>query len=1273
LRNNLGKEIKWEYRSSTHFYLEDKKAGKPWVTRLPFPVQVVSSTVVTDQWRQSRFANSYAYHHGYYDHSEREFRGFGRVEQIDIQSFGTFAEGNIASPYISPDKTLYQPPIKTVSWFHTGAFLGRERILNQFEEEYFQPNGGGFQENILPAPDLEAQNLSTTEWREALRACKGMALRIEVYECDVDSLELGMQVPVKLFSTAFHNCHIQRLQPKGNNLQAVFLTTESEAITYNYELDLRTETLSPDPRIAHNLNLKTDEYGNLLESVAVAYPRVGQHVEADLPPGAENLIHDVQRELHIAFVTSRFTNDVNDQANYRLRLPCEVKTYELTGLSLQQGHYFTMAELRDAGLALTVDEIPYHSLPIQGSIQKRQVEHVRNLFFQTNLAEPESLGTLNVLGLPYEAYKLALTEGLLDAVFPAGKLTQEVRAGLADSTVSGYLSGALLATSFPLEDTTGQYWIRSGIAGYEDDAHQHFYLPERCIDPFGQETRFQFEDKDLFLRGSIDSVGNEVKINRFDFRVLAPLEMEDINLNLSEVVYDILGTPAAMALKGKGDEADNLGGIIVEPDLDTLIAFFTGDYDESISRALLGNATARHLYYFGELSGPGGHISYGHHPACAAGLLREIHLAQGGENTPLQAGFEYADGTGAIIVTKAQAEPENGNTHLRWIANGKTVLNNKGNPVKQYEPYFSPSAHHFEEPQETGVTPILYYDSAGRLIRTEMPDGVYSRVEFSPWYTAAYDANDTVLEPGNAWFQRNNNGTGEEHRAAQLATVHANTPAMTHTDSLGRETIAITHNRWSRDGSITEEKTLTYTKLDTEGKPLWILDARGNRVMQYIFPYKPDDIAEDLWAVPYAPCYDVSGNLLFQHGMDGGDRWILPDATGQPMYNWDINETQPTNGEVVEEHRLHNNRYDLLHRPFEQRLRINVGQWMVTERFIYGEGQPDDQGRNLRGQPYQHDDGSGRMILELVDFKGQPLEVKRQLTADYQAHVLDWLSAPDLMEENFTQVTQYDALGRMRRLENWHLEGRHPAVYLPHYNQRGLLLSETITVNGQVQEAIRNIRYDEKGQRILIRYGNNTVTRYHYDPLTFRLRQSRTTKNTGAALPTAPTNLTDQNQLQNLYYSYDPSGNITEIQDDAYEPVFFNNQQVDARSRYNYDALYRLIEASGRENAQVQGSPGQFDVLQVQSFPITEQALRNYTQRYSYDAVGNILEMQHLANGGGWTRNYAYAATNNRLLRTWIGNNENEAEIYDYDTHGSMLNLNNAPEQYQLRWDYTGI
>ena len=75
--NNLGAERPIGYAPSTRFYLADKLAGRPWITRLPFPVHVVERVETIDRISGNRFVSRFAYHHGYFDGVEREFRGFG--------------------------------------------------------------------------------------------------------------------------------------------------------------------------------------------------------------------------------------------------------------------------------------------------------------------------------------------------------------------------------------------------------------------------------------------------------------------------------------------------------------------------------------------------------------------------------------------------------------------------------------------------------------------------------------------------------------------------------------------------------------------------------------------------------------------------------------------------------------------------------------------------------------------------------------------------------------------------------------------------------------------------------------------------------------------------------------------------------------------------------------------------------------------------------------------------------------------------------------------
>jgi RHS repeat-associated protein len=1339
--NNLGAETEIQYAPSTKFYLQDKRDGQPWITKLPFPVHVVEKVTTKDKWRKTAFSSTYSYHHGYFDGFEREFRGFGRVEQVDIEDYGVFTQGNIDSPYITDDQTLYQPPIKTVTWFHTGAFLQRDKILNQFEHEYF-PNNltpdrqtplGDFQEKQIPPPDLADADLTTQEWREALRACKGLTLRQEVYELDIDLLTTsltgradggGEHRPTKLFSTAYTGCHINLLQNRGDNKHAVFLITQSEAITYNYEMDLRAEAgvIQPDPRIAHTLNLQTDDYGNVLQSVAAVYPRRQTYKDAGLPNGTDRLITRIQQETHLIYTENRFTNDVTsdisgDIDNYRLRLPSEVITYELTGITPPAGSdYFELQQLRDYRLSevhqtegTTVTDIAYHLIANHSTPQKRAVEQVRMLYFADDLETPLAQGILNSLALPYETYTLAMTDDLISSIL-GDRLSPAITTDLQTSELSGY----------QYNEAGNQYWIRSGIAGFATDAAEHFYLPERYTDPFGNITTLEYDNRDLFISRTTDPVGNRTQVIVFDYRVLQPSEMEDINGNLSEVIFDLLGLPTATAVKGKGEQADSLSGFtneLLNPDSTSHISFFTeaktdaepiAEYQQrqqDEARRLLGSASSRSLYYFGEveetLDDGRKVIRWGVNPASACGIVREQHVAQltAGETSPLQIGFEYSDGGGNVLVTKVQAESETEGGPLRWIANGKTILNNKGKPVKQYEPYFSESGHHFEEPREVGVTPVLYYDSAGRVIRTELPDGTFTKVEFTPWEMSSYDANDTVLE--SRWYRQNNRNfqnpaiepprdiSGEialtpDQLAGWLAAQHANTPAIVILDSLGREVISVAYNRVKNAvGVVQDEKTITFSKLDAEGKPLWIRDARGNLVMQYITPVKParaadesDPMNPETIPAGSVPCYDIAGNLLFQHSMDGGERWMINDAAGQPFYAWDENERVTDGGAMISEDRGFHTTYDELRRPLAQQLRINGDAPQVVEQFVYGDKPglfpihleseiPETQERNVRGQVYQKYDASGLITNTRFDFKGNSLEVQRQLSGAYQATIIDWSagsSTSDLETEAFTQATEYDALNRMVRLENWHIEDREPAIYTPQYNQRGILFSETLTLRGRVTEAIRNIEYDANGQRQRIDNGNGTITRYEYDPKTFRLVQLRTTRNSDV--------------LQQLSYTYDPGGNITEIYDDAYQPVFFRNQSVSPRSQYRYDALYRLVGATGREQYDATGAPPQrssVDTPRV-SFPIStpndSNALRNYTQKYRYDSVGNIMQMRHSADRGGWTRNYAYADDSNRLLRTWLGGDEINAVQYNYDTHGSMLNLNRTPDAFNLRWDY---
>lgn len=1398
--NNLGGSTEIDYTPSTRFYLDDLAAGTPWVSRLPFPVHCVSKVTVYDAWRNTTFSSTYSYHHGYFDGPEREFRGFGRVEQIDLDAYGS--DANIASPWVTDDRRLFQPPIKTVTWYHVGAAIDRQRIAGHFLAEYFPrryagrlPTGAGaFREKPLPEPELPA-DLSAQEWQEALRACKGMVLRQEIYELDLDDL-VGpgrRQREVRLYSVASHNCQIQRLQPKGANQHAVFLVTESEAITYHHELPIPSGSvlLSPDPRIAHTLNLRRDAYGNLEQAVAIGYPRWTAGGYPGLPDPAR--IAAVQNELHMAYTEVRTTGDAllaardNDLLSplrhHRLRLPCETRTYVITDLARPAGFYFDIDTLRRHRLSEDQQRFPaagpqagqqpvanllYHEQPTAGTPHRRIVEHRRTLFFNDGADNapptlPLPFGQLGPRGLKYEDYGLALSDALLNAVFgdmldwraeasTPGTPGRTCRQLLIEPERSGYVPGdyKVPGNSQGLGDQSDHYWMRSGVAGFAPDAHQHFYLPERYTDPFGNTTTLRFDPLDLYVAESKDARDNTTAVARFDYRVLAPIELVDANSNHTEVAHDLLGMVVAMAVKGKevqgnwqADHLDGFGFALRNPDPAQVTAFCSNRVfdapQEQQARAWLGTATTRFVYHFGGPYGADGQPLPSARMASACAIAREIHWGQpGGPNAPLQITLECSDGSGAVLMQKVQAEPDAATPNQRrWLVNGLTLLNNKGKPVKQFEPAFSVSFG-CEMPQANGVSTTIIYDAAGRVVRTEMPDGSFSRVEFSPWDSASWDANDTVK--GSRWYRERlrtaERGAGapagsaaeeqnatqaspEAKRAARLAAQHGETPAQVLLDSLGREVISVAHNRTpDANGVWQSEKHVTFTKLDAEGKPLWIRDALGHLVMQYITPPRANNAAGEAMPRGAAPCYDMAGNLLFQHSMDAGPRWSLNDAAGKPLFGWDVYRAVDT-AAATPQKRLYVSDYDALHRPTQQWLVVDADAPRLIEAFDYCDTKaPRDaagglslvavKDRNLIGQAVRHFDPSGLATLERLDLSGQPTHLTRRLVKVIEAQdnepALNWNVAnretllEEAADETFRQFSEHDALGRMVRLVNWHRpQTNRVAVYVPRYNARGLLEGEKLHLRASIQvgtndalaidpspvashnhEAIRAIRYNAKGQKERLELGNGTLTTYSYDPDTFRLSNLHTQRTI------APRG------LQVLAYTYDPVGNITTLIDRAQETVYQNNTRIEPKHAYVYDALYRLVQATGRENAAAQGPPPADEGPWPKgSFP-SATSVRGYTQSYRYDAVGNFQTMQHVpTQGTGWTRHYAYAfedsgqPASNRLWRTWKNGlvwdgTGADSVTYRYDSHGSMLNLNRVevpPAQaedwgHQIVWDW---
>jgi RHS repeat-associated protein len=1382
--NQLGAETRLTYQSSTEFYLADREAGRPWVTRLPFPVQVLERVETFDHVSRNRFVSRFAYHHGHYDGEEREFRGFGMVEQWDTEQFAALDGGAIRADNIVAE--THVPPVHTKSWFHTGICLGAERVSRHYEHEYFREPGQTLAAARTQLLDdtIVPPGLTPEEEREACRSLKGTLLRQEVYADDAEG-RLATPAQVRRARTPYtiteQNLTIRLLQRRGRNRYAVFLTHGRESITYHYERNPK------DPRVQQALTLEVDDYGNPVKQAAVAYGRRASSLSSQWD-------YDQQTSALLIYSETRVTNAVTLPDAQRNPLTCESTTFELTGYTATgkcgrfQASDFVEPDPANPGRLrhiYSAPEVPYEATAA-GNQRRRPVERARTLYRRNDLSGLLPLGEIQSLGLAGEGYKLAFTPGLLDQTFQRPHPGQPAEALLPNPGI--VLSGQGDSSGGYVDlDESGDWWIPSGrvfyhvheVAPAEElaEASAHFFLARRYRNPLGHNAVVDFDAYDLLITETRDALGNRVTVDANDYRVLQPRLVSDPNRNQTEVVFDTLGMSVGTAVMGKPlpapVEGDSLTSFVADLTQAELNGFFDAPDPRPNAAALLTDATTRVLYdvdRFRRTRQANPHDSTKWRPACAAALVRETHASAPlpTQGLRIQLSFTYSDGFGREIQKKLQAElgpvprrdaggkivigadgqpaMTRSDVAPRWVGSGWMVFNNKGKPVRQFEPFLT-DTHSFEFDVRIGVSPVLFYDPAERVVATLHANHTYEKVVFDPWRQISYDVNDTCA-PRNAqtgdprtdldisgyvaeyfktqpagwqtWYVERIGGAlgKDEKRAAECAAAHADTPSTAHFDALGRPFLTVARNRvvcagHDLDGS--EDSFASRVELDIEGNQRVVRDATqqagdplGRIVMRFV--------------------YDMLGNRIHQLSMEAGARWMLNDVAGKSIRAWDS--------------RGHNftTQYDALRRAVGQMVRgasadsdpRTLNRDILIDKIEYGETLPNAEALNLRTRIYRHLDSAGVATnarldsddrpIEAYDFKGNLLRNTRRLVCDYTA-IPDWFLNPKLDDEFFEGSARYDALNRpIQTVAPRSSLGRgkfnviqavfneanfleRVDVWLDRVAEPGALLDAAHEAASPV--GVTNIDYDAKGQRLLIEYKNGASTSYGYDPLTFRLTQILTKRKAAdfpGDDPQPPIAGWPGKQVQNLHYTYDPAGNITHIQDDAQQTIYFRNKRVEPSSDYTYDALYRLIQATGREHLGQGGAPiaysnddaGRVGLVSADAagrFAANDgNAMGTYIERYVYDAVGNFLQMQHRGSDlarPGWTRGYEYSEpsliedgsggtllkNSNRLARTTLNpaGNTPQQETYLYDAHGNdlrMPHLGIGMSGPNMHWDY---
>ncbi|KAG0186701.1 hypothetical protein DFQ28_007421, partial [Apophysomyces sp. BC1034] len=462
-------------------------------------------------------------------------------------------------------------------------------------------------------------------------------------------------------------------------------------------------------------------------------------------------------------------------------------------------------------------------------------------------------------------------------------------------------------------------------------------------------------------------------------------------------------------------------------------------------------------------------------------------------------------------------------------------------------------------------------------------------------------------------------------------TLYTGTPTVTVTDNRGLAVRTLQYNRVKVAAPVDER--ITATTYSPAGFPLSQTDPR-------LFASPLADPPGAALA-NFRHCPDLAGRALCTDSVDAGAHWGVFDIEGRPLWHQDARGTVTCS------------EYDTLGRLTQVTEQLAGQASVVLTRLTYGDTLEDRdkaQSANLCGVVSTQLDTAGQLTTPGMTLTGQPQAQTRRLPLNPEG-TPDWRqdSESQLEKGAYTTHWTYNALGLP--LTQTDAMGN---VQQTHYDIAGRLASVSLRQAGRptTQALLKSADYSAHGQIESETAGNGVTTSYTYDPKTLRLTQSLA-KDESAQVQ------------QQLVYAYDPVGNILSVEDRAGAPAFFRNQKVKEKSTYAYDALYQLVRATGREQANVQ--PGRQPPPWITLAPPDKRV--KYTRTYTYDRGGNLTGIQGENGASPFTQTMTIERGSNRLkndVAGWqAGDNVNN---FNYDPNGNPGALG-AEVLKQLQWD----
>ena len=826
MENGLGKEVQIEYGYSGQHYLDAKKMGRPWISKLPLHFTVVNQKKVIDHISNTLLTTQYKYSNGQYNGNERSFVTFGLVEQYDTQLYINAA---------SPDDKNYAQPSCCKTWYH-GGISGEE---GKRASEFYIKDAN---QSHLPVYFFEQTDaLIAEDFELALQSLAGKIIHQEVYAANSEGVAAEHPYLVSEMSYG-----IRQLQPKTKLDDSSFFAYQTENLSITYEQN------PADPRISHHLIVSVNAFGDIEKELSISYAR---RSSAPNP-------HPRQRLDYCTAAINRYVN-TDSLAVYLPGTLYESKDFELNGISHSPDELIKLVDMQTAfdgwiSAALSFDQ----TLPAAGTTSARLISWDRNYFWNDAFTAALALGQTGTRVFSHHEESACFNDTLITQIF-AGKVTPQMLSN-TDEGHYHYADG---------------YWWQQTTINHFNNANSFYCLHH--IERGGETlSSYQYDPYYLTVLAITDGLGN-VKQGLIDYNLLEPYQMIDENDNIAEVLYDALGVAIVSTHQGTLlDRSNTLQKYGFER-----IADYTRRTDESFGNILANPAiyiqqASTFLFYDFDI------WKTGSKPVRSIQLTRE-NLRHDGAGTidavpRLIIEVDYQDGFGRAIQNKRKVEPgpaiqrnadgtieldaENvpvlSHSNNRWLVSGHTVYNNKQQLVRQFEPFFS-VGYEYENDLELetyGVSAQNYYDAVGRTIRTDFPDNTFTESSFTPWEVQTSDQNDTVDRSLYKLSRQVLPAGDPERMALERSLTHKDTPSIVKLDALGRE---IVHLEMNNDGT---NRQIEY-KQDITSNIAEIIDPRNLKSIEYK--------------------RDMLGRILSEKSVDAGTKWSFHSNADQTIHLWD--------------------------------------------------------------------------------------------------------------------------------------------------------------------------------------------------------------------------------------------------------------------------------------------------------------------------------------------------------------------------------------------------